>query len=184
MEHFQILKSLLNQIAEGDSDAFSRFYDIYYPRTYKFSRYFTKSEELCQEIVSDLFYTLWQRRKTLVDVGNIDGYIYTSIKNLSLKYKKEASCNLNDPLDVLSGELFVEIESPENVYLNNELTAVLEKAINELPERCKLIFLMVKEQGLKHKEIAEILSISEHTVHAQMTIASKKISSILKEYYF
>jgi len=182
MDQFGIIVSLLNQVAEGKIDAFSRFYDIYYPKAYKFSRYFIKSEEGCQEIVSDLFYTLWKRRKTLADIENIDSYIYTSIKNLSFKYKKEISHNLSDPLEVLPGEFFIETDTPENVYLNNELVAILEKTINELPDRCKLIFLMAKEQGLKHKEIAEILSISEHTVHAQMTIASKKISTILKDY--
>lgn len=184
MVHSDIIISLLKHISEGDSDAFSRFYDIYYPRVYKFSRYFIKSEEFCQKIVSDLFYNLWDRRKTLLEIENIDAYIYVSIKNLSIKYKKEVTNNLNVSLDELPGEFYIETESPENIFLNNELISILEKAINELPERCKLIFLMVREQGLKHKEIADILAISEHTVHAQITIASKKLSSILKEYYF
>lgn len=60
---------------------------------------------------------------------------------------------------------------------------VFNKAVAELPERCKLIFLMVREQHLKYKEIAEILSISEGTIEKQMNIATRKILSIVRKYY-
>jgi len=66
--------------------------------------------------------------------------------------------------------------------LNEELINVIQEAIEQLPERCKLIFLMAKEENLKYKEIAEILSISENTVNAQIVIALKKLSEKIKKY--
>lgn len=175
--------NLLKNIANGDSGAFAKFYDLYYHRVFKFARFFVKSEELCQEIVSDLFYNLWQGRKNLVEMQNIEGYLYTSIKNLVFKQKKQALITQHVALDLFSGDFFIETSSPEQIYLNHELKELIEKAINELPEKCKLVFIMSREQGLKHKEIAEILTISEHTVHAQLTIAKKKIAEVLKEFY-
>jgi RNA polymerase sigma-70 factor (family 1) len=179
----EIITSLVKRIAKGDENAFEKFYNLYYPKIFKFSRYFVKTEELCQEIVMDLFYNMWQSRKKLDGIQNIDGYLYTSVKNLSFKTIKNTNKLQHASLDEFSGEFFIETESPEQIYVDHELKTIIETAINELPERCKLIFIMVREQGLKHKEIAEILSISEHTVHAQITIATKKISSALKEYY-
>lgn len=179
----EIITNLLKRMARDESDAFARFYDLYYQKIYKFSRYFVRSEELCQEIVMDLFYNVWQSRKNLTDISNIDGYLYTSVKHLSFKYKKDKANITNLSMDDLPPDFFIETESPENIYLDNELKVIIEKAINDLPERCKLIFIMAREQELKHKEIAEILSISEHTVHAQMSTASTKISAALRRYF-
>jgi RNA polymerase sigma-70 factor (ECF subfamily) len=74
--------------------------------------------------------------------------------------------------------------TPEQVCLNKEFRNLIELTINLLPQKCRLIFFMVREEGLQYKEIAEILSISDRTVHAQMCIALKKIGEVIKEYYF
>ncbi len=68
--------------------------------------------------------------------------------------------------------------TPEEIYINEELVLAIQSAINELPERCKLIFLMAKEEGLKYREIAEILSISEKTVNAQIVEITVKETPI------
>lgn len=183
MKNSTIIIKLLIEIAEGDSGAFSRFYDLLYPTVYKFSRYFAKSNDVCEEIVSDVFYSLWQKRKSLQELDNIESYIYTMVKNQAIKHKSSRMKYQGEPLELLPGEFFIETTTPEHTLMNKELGDLLGKAINELPERCKLIFLMSREQSLKHKEIAEILSISEHTVHAQLTIASKKISEFLEKHF-
>jgi len=71
---------------------------------------------------------------------------------------------------------------PEKELLNKELKEVLELAINSLPDRCRLIFLMIREEEMKYKDVSEILSISEKTVQAQMIIAVKKIGVVVKNY--
>ncbi|NJK98274.1 MAG: sigma-70 family RNA polymerase sigma factor [Bacteroidales bacterium] len=58
----------------------------------------------------------------------------------------------------------------------------IENAINDLPERCRLVFLLAKEESLKYREIAEILSISEKTVNAQIVTAIKKLGNSLRKY--
>ena len=79
--------------------------------------------------------------------------------------------------------LSVDESAIENELITNEMISVYNKAINALPERCKLIFLMVREEKLRHKEIAQILSITEGTIEQQMNIAIKKIVAIVKAHY-
>ena len=62
------------------------------------------------------------------------------------------------------------------------MTGIIENALNQLPQRCKLIFLMLKEENLKYKEVADILGISEKTVQAQQIIAKKKLTEIVRHY--
>lgn len=130
------------------------------------------------------FFTAYgKEEKSLHEIDNIESYIYTIVKNQAIKHKSSSLKYQGEPLELLPGEFFIETTTPEHTLINKELGDLLGKAINELPERCKLIFLMAREQNLKHKEIAEILSISEHTVHAQLTIASKKISEFLEKHF-
>jgi RNA polymerase sigma-70 factor (family 1) len=178
------IKQLLIRIAEGDSDAFREFYDMYYLKVYRFSGYFVKSDNLREEIVSDIFFSVWQSRKKLPDVENIEAYLYTATRNKALYYLNNASPGNNVSLDDLPIGFTRDEETPESIIITEELKQELKKAVAELPERCKLIFLMAKEEGLRYKEIAGMLSISEKTVNAQMVIALRKIGETLRRYLY
>ena len=66
--------------------------------------------------------------------------------------------------------------SPEQIFISSEMLRQINAAIDSLPPKCKLIFLLVKEGNLKYREVAELLNLSVKTVEAQMSIALKKIS--------
>jgi len=76
-----------------------------------------------------------------------------------------------------------ENESPEDKLLMEEMERILNRVIDELPEKCRLIFLLARQEGLKPKEIAERLSINESTVRVQMKIAIDKIVASLKPHF-
>lgn len=183
MKGTETVEQLISRIAEDDSTAFEKFYNLYYSKIAGFAHYFSKSEELSGEIVSDVFYAIWQHRKKLPDIQNLDGYLYTAVKNQSLKYKKRWERFLQNPMEELPGDMLIETESPDHILITNELKRIIDQAINELPPRCKAIFVLVREEGLTYQEAAEILSISERTVHAQMIIAVKKIITSIRQYY-
>ncbi|HEX3009105.1 MAG TPA: RNA polymerase sigma-70 factor [Bacteroidales bacterium] len=177
-----IVKKLILKISEGDSGAFGSFYDMYFQQVFQFSRYFIKSEHICQEVVSDVFFKIWQNRKKLSEIESMEAYLYTLTKNKSLDHldavSRKPSFADDIPLGILAND-----SNPEELMINQELEKVINIAIEDLPERCKLIFLMAKEQGLKYSEIAQILSISEKTINAQMVTALKKMGSAVKKYY-
>ncbi|MDR2921572.1 MAG: RNA polymerase sigma-70 factor [Tannerella sp.] len=169
---------LLKRIAADDNEAFRLFYDRYYLQVYRFASYFVDSSLLIEEIVSDVFCIIWQHRKRLSQIDYFERYLYTITKNKAFHYLRSENKMSLTELDAVSDKLSHD-EDPEYLIVDKELNVSLKKAIDELPERCRLIFLMAREEGLKYKEIAEILSISEKTVNAQMVLAIKKLTKTL-----
>lgn len=170
--------TLLRKIAQDDNEAFRLFYDSYYLRVYRFASYFADSSLLIEEIVSDVFCIIWQNRKKLSLIESFEKYLYTITKNRAFYYLRKENKITFTELDSVSDTLSHDV-NPEYLTIDNELAVSLKEAIEELPERCRLIFLMAREEGLKYKEIAEILSISGKTVNAQMVLAIKKLSKRL-----
>lgn len=136
-----------------------------------------KNKETAEEVVLDTFVNLWRNRDRLPEVNNVQVYLYVSAKNLSLK----SVTRDNRRYDISWDDLVTEDEatstpSPEELLISDETVRQIERAIESLPPKCKVIFKMVREDGLKYKEIAQILDISVKTIDAQMAIATKKIT--------
>lgn len=115
------------------------------------------------------------------DIDNIDTYLYISVRNESFRFQARNKdlnrVSLNELLPLMEEE---DEGSPEEHLELKEMREMLDKAIDELPEKCRLVFLMSREEGLKTKEIAEILSVQESTVRVQMKIAIEKLVARLK----
>lgn len=172
------VKYLINRIAEGDNEAFRIFYDRYYLNLYRYTSYFVKNTDVREEIVSDVFFNFWLNRKKNPEIKNLEGFLYTIVRNTALSYmnnKQDTVVEINEH----HHEKLSDVKTPEDTIIDEELTVAIKNAIDELPERCRLIFLMAREEGLKYREIAELLSISEKTVNAQMVLAIKKLSKSL-----
>ena len=78
--------------------------------------------------------------------------------------------------------MFLKKFEPENLFLGRELAKELEREVNKLPPRCQLIYRMIREDGLKYRQVAEALNISLKAVENQMLIAMKRIRSILGDH--
>lgn len=177
------IKQLLQAIANDDKKAFRCFYDRFYPVIYRFARYFMPYGTACDEVVSEVFCIIWYNRKTIVDIKNIEAYLYTICRNEAWRLLKLEEKYQNISIDEIPVELFVYTESIENELYEEEMFELFKISVNRLPERCKLIFLMSREEKLRNKEIAEILNITEGTVEQQINIAIKKIVGFVKQYY-
>lgn len=175
-----MLKELLVSISQGNSKAFRSFYDLYSNKVYQFSKYFVKAEEICEEIVSDVFINVWNTREKLPEIANIEAYLYIITRNKAYNYidKQDRAPEFTSEIP----EIHVETDNPEDILLTKELEKEINASIQDLPERCRVIFLMSRHENLKYHEIAEILSLSEKTVHAQIVTALKKLNTALKKY--
>lgn len=175
-------RGLIDRIAQGDVKALSSFYDLYALQVFHFSRFFINSEEICQEIVSDVFLVIWHNREKMPEIKNLPAYLYTITKNKAFDYLDKLSripqFTENIPFEISSSE-----SNPQEIVQHKELEEFINNAINQLPERCKLIFLLAREGGLKYRDIARLLSISEKTVQAQMIKAMKILGGELKDYF-
>ena len=175
-----VLTQIGERIANDDQLAYRQLFIQFYSKLSRFVMGFTKNKELTDEIVSDVFINIWRRRKNLGEIKNLKLYLYVSAKNTTFNYlKKLHRENLTD-LDLVEIELEDPFADPGAAMITREMNLKLKAAINELPPRCKLVFTLVKEDGLSYKQTAQLLNISESTVENQISIALKKISGSIR----
>jgi len=177
-------KNLFISVSENNRGSFDLFYNVYYEQVFRFAYYFLKNKEACREVVSDVFFSIWQSRRVLKNVVNIETYLYIVVRNECKRYttktRHHASISIEDlPVHLENDQQ----SSAEDELANKEIEKLLSQAINELPEKCRVIFLMIREEGLKPKQIAEILSIKESTIRVQMKIAIEKIVETIKPHF-
>lgn len=176
-------EKLVASVVSGDHQAFRVFYDLYYLKIYRFVYRFLQNPHDCESVVSDVFCLVWEKRRLLEQVKNMDAYMYRISRNESfhfLKKKNNDQCiSLNDILP----DVALNTASVIDVMTENEMMQVYQSAVNKLPERCRTVFLMVREQKLSHKEVSEIMGITPGTIEVQINIAIKKITNTIKNYY-
>jgi RNA polymerase sigma-70 factor (family 1) len=173
--------AFLQQIAAGDQSAFRQVYLSFYKRLYQFAIAIVKTREPAEEIVEDVFIRIWQHREGLPSIRDLRVYLYTATKNTALNYlSKKARESITEPFDHIQIELNSSSITPEQILITAEMFKKIQKTVEALPPRCKMIFKLVREDGLRYKEIAEILNISVNTIDAQMAIAVKRIASALE----
>lgn len=170
--------SLQERIAlYNDEQAFKELYYLFYNKLFHFAYAFIKNKERAEEITEDVFINLWRNRSHLTEIKNVKVYLYTATKNNSLNYiAKKAHEITTAPYDDITIDIAEYEATPEQIMISSEMLKKLNQAIDELPPRCKIIFKLIREDGLKYKEVAEILSLSVNTIDAQMAIAVKRIA--------
>src|SRR6478752_762205 len=151
MNNSEDFSHLGDRIANGDQLAYRQLFILFYNKLSRFVMGFTKSKELTEEIVSDVFINVWRRRKNIQEILNLKLYLYVSAKNITFNYlKKLHRENLAD-LDSVEIEPEDPFADPAAAMITREMNLKLKAAINELPPRCKLIFTLIKEDGLTNK---------------------------------
>lgn len=176
------LKGLWTKIAcDDDHKSFEQFYFLLHLKLIKFCELYVYKKEIAEEIVADVFVDFWNQRIKILEVENLETYIFISVKNRSLNYlRKNGAVNMVSFED--SHNELVEENNPENEIEKKELFFKLDQAIDTLPQQCKIIFQLVKEDGMKYKEVSEILNISHKTVQTQILRAMKKLSKEMSPY--
>jgi RNA polymerase sigma-70 factor (ECF subfamily) len=164
---------------DDDAQAFERLYYALFNKLIKFSVYYVHQREVAEEIVSEVFVKCWNNRKSLNHIDYPESYLFIAVKNQSLKYRKKYS---NIHLVELEDNDFhlVDLSDPSKKLERKELHHRLDQAIEMLPMQARIVFRLIKENGLKYKEVADILSISPRTVQTQLFRAIDKLRQTLK----
>jgi len=176
MIHNSQIKELLVLLSEEKCEkAYKSLFLLMHQRLIEFSAAIVKSQEDAEEIVSDFFIKVWQKRTVLATIDNPKLYCFVSVKNLSINRltsnKKIVAPLVEDWNTNINSPFF----NPEELMISKEAVAKIMFSVNQLPPKCKVIFKMVKEEGLKYNEVAQLLEISPKTVEAQMAIALRRI---------
>jgi RNA polymerase sigma-70 factor (ECF subfamily) len=166
--------------ALDDVTAFEECYRQYFVRLYRFCFSIVHQKQPAEDIVHDVFMQLWKKRERSPGIRNLEVYLYVSVKNLSLNYLRN---NSNRMVDIAerSYEYIQFHADPETILIHAEAVKKTLAAINALPPRCKLIFKLIKEDGLKYRDVATLLDLSIKTVEGQLAIAMRKLAQALED---
>ena len=174
------LQHIQSLIAEGDEKALASLYQLFSKRLLHFATLLTRSAELAEEIVEDTFVKLWSNRAEIRNIHNLNVYLYVAVKNRSLNaIARKAKELVNIPFDYLDIEITEPTVDPYSLLITSEMMQRMQQAVEALPPRCKMIFKLIRQDGLSYKEVADILNISVNTIDVQMAIAVKKICTSL-----
>lgn len=178
----QEVRRYLRQMKEDDSEqAFHSFYDLCYDRLFRIACYYLKHEEWAQEVVLDVFMKLWQLRDKLPAVADIEDYCFILTRNAALNYLEREASHPTLSADKLPESPHNDA-SPEDALIGEELFAHYVKALDRLPQRCREVFIRVREEKQSYVEVAEALGISTNTVDAQLQKAIARLKEMLSPY--
>jgi len=171
-----------------DKKAFEDLFNLYYKPLCYYARKYTLDHVESEEVVQQTFLKLWEIRESLSFEKSVSAYLYQSVRNQSINYLKQKSIfskNKEDyALKIKQAKLFSAIseENGASAMLAHELEQQINQAIDNLPSKCREIFLLSRTENLSIKEIAEKLNISTNTVQKQISIAIAKLREMLKYY--
>jgi len=169
---------LLEQLKKGNEKAYKHLYDAFYKDLVIYCLNLTHNLEQAKDIVQNTLINFWTRREHLNITISLKSYLYRSVfNNFSTQFKKKKK--EEETLIKLKNEaLFSVIEANED--LENEKMKLLESCIDQLPKKCKKVFLMHKKQGYKYREIAAELNISEKAVEKNISRAIRRIKDAIQ----
>ncbi len=175
------LRELQTRIAQNDEAAFTQLYLHFGKKLTQFAFSLVRSKEIAEELVEDVFVKIWSGRQMIGAIENITVYLYVAVKNKSLNTLSQKAKELvAAPFDYLDSTVDEFASDPYDLMITSEMMNKMHHAIDSLPPRCKMIFKLIREDGLKYKEVAEILNISVNTIDAQMAIAVRRICASLE----
>lgn len=170
---------LIRKIKSDDQDAFREFYFLTQPGIYRFLYRFLSSKESAEDISQEVYLNFWTHRDQLDPESYPKAYLYKIARNLALNFIKRNHYD-KDRQTLKIWKPFLGT-TPEEEYDKNYFFDEFQRAINDLPERCRATFILCKYEGFEYSEIAEIMSVSLQTVKNQMNKAivtlRKRLSS-------
>lgn len=163
-------QQLFVRLRAGDAAALDELFRRYYTELCQTANRFVRSEDQAEDIVQELFLGLWKRHAALPDdLTAVGGYLHRAARNRSLNFlrdQKRIPISEDEiPLTVAADGL------PTDALEQDDLRTRLHRAIDHLPERCRLVFTMSKLDEMTQREVADALDISPKTVENQMTRA-------------
>ncbi len=164
------------EIKKGNRESFEKLFKELYNDLFAYAYVFTENKELAEEIVLDVFTNLWINRKKITIYESLRAYLLKSVKNRAISaLRKKKNDFLND--DFLKN--YTNDCNPEKKIITNEEKQKITDALQLIPPRSREIFVLHRFEGLKYKEIAELLEISPNTVENHIVKAMK----VLRNYF-
>lgn len=169
---------LLQLIAEGDEKAFSRLFHCYSHQLGAFIYSITRSMELSEEIVNNVFLKIWKEREKLVTIEKFPSYLFVITRNLTFNAIRNLANQKKRQVIFEDYPVAFDVNDEHDEEIDYSL--LLDHAVTKLPPRQKQVFSL-KRKGLKNAEVASIMNISQNSVKKYQQWSIQAISGFLKK---
>lgn len=185
MGAYQLLsdQELLVLLKEGDHAAYTQLYDRYFEVLFLYAYKKLRDEEEAKDIIHEFFTALWLKKESITFTKSLDGYCFTAINNRIIDFflhKQVETKYITSFFNFITNEE----SKTDHPIREKQLAALIEKEIQDLPAKMREVFELSRNANLTYKEIAEKLSISEKTVHRQMSNALHRLRTKLGIFIF
>jgi RNA polymerase sigma-19 factor, ECF subfamily len=172
---------LLQLVANGDKLAFERLYDHYEGGLEKYVFFITRSQQVTEEIIQDIFVSIWQKKEQLPTLTSFRGYLYTIARNRVISYLRSVKTRYKI-VDLDETPPDRSRADTDHLVLYNQYYKMVLDAIALLPERKREIFTLSLEEDLTLDEIAQRLGLSKSTVKQHLYSATNSIREYLQKH--
>lgn len=167
---------LIDRLKSGDEGALVAIYKKYWQQLYLSAYNILKDKQACEDIIQELFIKLWDNRSTIYISVSLKAYLYASIR-YEVYRQVRSSMLTSDVFETLFDRLQTPVDYENIEY--KELIAQVNSAVNALPQKCREVYKLSREEYLSHKQIASRLNISTKTVENHLTKALKQLRTSL-----
>ena len=168
---------VFHKIKQGDLKIYEQFFKSNYAEIVRYAVKFVREKGIAEEIAQEVFLYLWQKRSAINIDSSLKSYIFSATRNRAINYIRLELPKLQAQVDITEFD-----QGYDHNFLEEKSQVVeklVQKSIGDLPEKCREIFILSRQEGLTYEEIAEELSLSKKTVENQMGIALKKLRASL-----
>ena len=179
--NLHIETKLLEQLSNGDEQAFESFFTVYYNRLFQYIFGIIKSKQVAEELVMDVFLKIWLGRSIIPEVNNFDSFLFRVAHNKSIDFLRAVA---RDPSfkDLLWDQIqFANTDQSDSKLMTQEYEKKLREAISLLSPQRKKVYQMSREEDMNHDQIAAKLNLSRHTVNNHIVEAQRFIRNYLSK---
>lgn len=167
----------LLQLSNGSEEAFHFLYQTYAPKVFSLALLYLKSNDAAQDAVQEVFLKVWSRRNELAVIKNFGGWLRHVTRNHVIDALRRKMLQ-----DELTENILPVSEETEEGLSAKEMKRLIDEAIQNLSPRQREVYLLAREEGLKHAEIGERLGLSTETVKEHMKQALRQLRLQLKDH--
>lgn len=163
--------------------AFEQIYQLYWSDLYNYAYNIVRDKVVCEEIIQETFFSLWNKRGSLQIAQSINAYLFTAVKFQTINYIRSEKVKRDYAASYTSfTKKAFDNSNEEHIHLS-DLKGMVEKEVSKLPDKCQQIFRLSRNEHQSIKNIADLMNISHKTVENQLSKALRQLRSSLGQFF-
>lgn len=176
-------RELLERIAKKDDEqAFTIFFDHYHAKLIQFALLFVPQIDQAEDVVSNMLIRMIKNAGKIFEMDNLEGYLFMSVKNEAINFLKKEGRHKMNVSDVDIDFFSQEHVDPIEKLIEKELRELISNTIERLPLKRKMVYKLIKDEGMKYQEVADLMNISKRTVEVHLKLAVKELRTTVHKH--